>query len=268
MKTKLLILMVSFQRKEYTLGNVLNISKVMPENSKFIICDNGSTDGTREWLEENKDKYGYELILTTSNLRVGGAWKLIANNFEKDDFDYVLLLDNDHWLIPNINWFQECLEIFNIDEKITSLGLLGRRKPGWCGNETIYDKNYEKRKLYKNQEYYNTDLYAGCRLDKFNLWRQTFSKWSNRFIANNLNLKYHKQSYKTYKLNPGYCIDISQYNFNNPNHKNYNEWFFNIEDRPNEVYDKKMNRSVTDYETKKLIIDKFGDDVYNLFISQ
>lgn len=256
--------MVSYQRKEYTLGNVLNITKVMPKNSKFIICDNGSTDGTREWLEKNKHKYGYELILPSSNLRVGGAWKLIANKFKKDDFDYVLLLDNDHWLLPNDNWFSECLEFFDNDEKVSSLGLLGRRKPGWFSTETAKDNNYEKRKKYKNQEYYNTELYAGCRLDNFNLWQQTFKNWSNKFIANLVNKTYQSKNFKTYKLNPGYCIDISQYNFNNPNHKEYNKWFFNKE-KPSGRYEKKIARSLLEEEAKRLIKDKFGDDVYKIF---
>ena len=98
---KLLIYIVSYQRKEYTQGNVMSIFKIKPKNSQIIVCDNGSTDGTREWLQENQEKYNLGLIFPEENLRVGGAWTLLTNYFKPNDFDYILLLDNDHWMIPN-----------------------------------------------------------------------------------------------------------------------------------------------------------------------
>ena len=146
------------------------------------------------------------------------------------------------------------------------MGLLGRRNPGWYSTETAKDPAFERRKKHKEQEYYNTTLYAGCRMDRFNLWRNTFKDWKHKFIGNTVNTKYQNMGYKTYKLNPGYCIDISQYNFNNPNHEEYNKWFFNKE-KPRGRYEKKMGRAVSQEETKKLIINKFGTDVYDVFVS-
>lgn len=259
--------MVSYQRKEYTIGNVMSISKALPENATFIICDNGSTDGTREWLEANQEKYGYILWLSETNLRVGGAWKYLANKYEDDDFDYILCLDNDHWLYPNPNFFEECLEVFDLDKDISSLGLLGRRMPGHFSNETAYDKNYDNRKEFKGQEYFYTDLYAGCRLDKFNLWRNTMKDWKNNVIANKVCLAYQAAGKKTVKLNPGHALDISQYNFNNPNHDEYNKWFF-AKEKPKGRFEKKQQRGVSDDETRSLVIDRFGQEVADVLVPE
>ena len=48
MEPRLLILIVSYQRKEYTMGNILSLSKIRPKNAEILVVDNGSTDGTRE----------------------------------------------------------------------------------------------------------------------------------------------------------------------------------------------------------------------------
>jgi glycosyltransferase involved in cell wall biosynthesis len=52
---KLLIYIVSYQRKSYTQGTIKLLQNNIPKNSQIIVCDNGSTDGTREWLEENQE---------------------------------------------------------------------------------------------------------------------------------------------------------------------------------------------------------------------
>jgi len=70
---KLLIYIVSYQRKSYTIGTIKLLNQVKPENSQIIVCDNGSTDGTREWLTENQDKYDLGLLFPEQNLRVGGS---------------------------------------------------------------------------------------------------------------------------------------------------------------------------------------------------
>ena len=96
---KLLIYIVAYERKSYTQGTIELAYKLKPKNSQIIVCDNGSTDGTREWLEENQDKYELGLIFPDKNLRVGGAWTLLTNYFDENAFDYILLLDNDGWIL-------------------------------------------------------------------------------------------------------------------------------------------------------------------------
>jgi glycosyltransferase involved in cell wall biosynthesis len=265
---KLLIYIVSYQRKEYTQGNIINTSKIAPQGSKMIICDNGSTDGTREWLKQNQEKYNLKLLFPDKNLRVAGAWTLLAQQFSANEFDYILVLDNDHWMIPhNKNWFKECLKIYNLDKNIGSLGLLGRRKPGWFGDETKQDPSFENRKTFNNQEYYSTIFYAGCRLDKFSLWHQTMKGWNHQFIGDTLGRAYRSLGYNTLKLNPGYALDISQYTFDNPSHEEYNKWFFKKE-RSMETYRKKLERTPRDEDRIKIIKEKFGQESLSLLFPQ
>ena len=116
---KLLIYIVSYQRKSYTQGTIKLLQNNIPKNSQIIVCDNGSTDGTREWLEENQEKYDLGLIFPEENLRVGGAWMLLTNYYKPTDFDYILLLDNDGWLIPSQpDWYAKCMDLFKTDNRI------------------------------------------------------------------------------------------------------------------------------------------------------
>jgi len=254
---RLLIYIVSYQRKSYTQGTIEALNKVRPINSEVIICDNGSTDGTREWLCDNQEKYNLTLIFPEENLRVGGAWTLLTNYFKPDDFDYILLLDNDGWFIPDPLWYDKCLELYNSDSNIGSLGLQKERKPGYFSMEKTFDPNFNNKKKFNNLEFYDTIYYAAFRLDKFNLWYKTMKDWPYKFIGDKLGAFYNNLGYRTLKLTPGYIIDISEYNFDNKEHLEYNIDFYNKE-RDQEEYQRRINMHSTQEQDKQFIINTFG----------
>ena len=260
---KLLIYIVSYQRKSYTQGTIECISKVKPINSQIIVCDNGSTDGTREWLKDNQEKYGLGLIFPEENLRVPRAWNLLTNYYGENDFNYILPLDNDCWLLPDKEWFNKCLEIFNSDSSIGSLGIHNERKPGTFVFEEQKDPNYDLRKPFNNKiKYYDTVLYAGARLDKFSLWHQTMSNWSHKFIGDKIGRSYNSQGYRTVKITPGFIVDISETNFNNENHQEYNQWFFERErdGKNGSAYNKKYSKSYGKTQTHDFVTENFGKE--------
>ena len=257
---KLLIYIVSYQRKSYTQGTIEALSKVLPQNSEIIICDNGSTDGTREWLEENQEKYNLGLLFPDENLRVGGAWTLLTNYFDENEFDYVLLLDNDGWILPNQkNWFEQCLELFNSDPKIGSLGLQNERKPGYFSMEKTFDPNFNSKTPFNSFEIYDTVFYAAFRLDKFNLWYQTMRNWPHKFIGDKIGRHYNSLGYRTIKTTPGFIVDASEYNFDNEEHKEYNVDFYKKE-RDNIEYERRMKMHSSTDNNKKYITDNFGKE--------
>jgi glycosyltransferase involved in cell wall biosynthesis len=255
---KLLIYIVSYQRKSYTQGTIESLTKALPKNCEIIVCDNGSTDGTREWLEENQEKYNLGLLFPEENLRVGGAWTLLTNYFKEDDFDYVLLLDNDGWILPNHqDWYTQCLEIFNSDKKIGSLGLQCERKPGYFMMEKIFDPNFNTKTRFNKLEIYDTIFYAAFRLDKFTLWHQIMRNWPHKFIGDKIGRYYNSLGYRTVKISPGFIIDISEYNFNNSEHLEYNKEFYRKE-RDSQEFNRRMEMHSTQKQDKHYIIDNFG----------
>ena len=257
---KLLIYIVSYQRKSYTQGTIEALSKVLPQTSEIIVCDNGSTDGTREWLEENQEKYNLGLLFPDENLRVGGAWTLLTNYFKQDDYDYILLLDNDGWILPSQpEWYDKCIKLFNFDSKIGSLGLQCERKPGYFSMEKNFDPNFNNKTSFDDFEIYDTVFYAAFRLDKFSLWYQTMSNWPYKFIGDKIGRHYNLLGYRTLKLSPGFIVDISEYNFDNEKHKEYNIDFYKKE-RDNIEYKRRIDKHSSTNSNQQYIIDNFGKD--------
>ena len=257
---KLLIYIVSYQRKSYTQGTIKLLQNNIPKNSQIIVCDNGSTDGTREWLKENQEKYNLGLIFPEENLRVGGAWMLLTNYYKPTDFDYILLLDNDGWLIPSQpDWYTKCMDLFKTDNRIGSLGLQCERKPGYFSMEKTFDSNFKNRTNFKDFEIYDTIFYAAFRLDKFDLWHQTMSNWPHKFIGDKIGRHYNSLGYRTIKTTPGFIVDISEYNFDNKEHQEYNIDFYKKE-RDDIEYERRINMHSSTNDNKQYIIDTFGKD--------
>ena len=265
---KLLIYIVAYQRKSYTIGTIQLLNEVKPENSQIIVCDNGSTDGTREWLTENQEKYDLGLLFPEDNLRVGGAWTLLTNYFNGNEFDYILLLDNDGWISPHTpDWYEQCLEMFSLDSKICSLGLHKERQPGTLVYGTQFDINYNNKKSFNNLKYYDTTLYAAFRLDKFSIWYDVMKNWPYKFIGDKLCNYYQSLGYRTLKITPGFITDISEYNFNNKEHEEYNQWFFERErdGKMGSEYIYNVSRSL-DYKDVKSFIEKNFGNKYIKFL--
>lgn len=259
METKLLVYIVSYQRKGYTQGTIQAIHNILPLNSQIIVCDNGSTDGTREWLRENQEKYNLALIFPEDNLRVGGAWTLLTKYFKSTDFDYILLLDNDLWMLPNPNWFETCLSFFNTYENVGSLGIFREQNPGLYAKEQIFDEAFNSRKEHNGLEYFDTVFYAGGRLDRFDLWHETMSNWPHKFIGDKIGRHYNSVGYRTLKLHPGLLIDISTIDFSNSKHEEYNKWFYSRE-RDVKEYNRVSSLTYSDNDKIQFVVNQFGEE--------
>jgi hypothetical protein len=106
-------------------------------------------------------------------LGVLGLYLLII--IMKTEFDYILLLDNDGWILPKENkWYEKCLELFNSDPKIGSLGLQNEKKQGYFSMEKNFDHSYDTRTPFEDFEIYDTVFYAAFRLDKFSFMASNY----------------------------------------------------------------------------------------------
>jgi len=81
---------------------------------EIIVVDNGSTDGTREFIESQKD---VQLIKSDFNLGYAGACNL---GIRSSDSKYVVISNNDIIFTPN--WLSHLVDTSEVNE---SVGLVG-----------------------------------------------------------------------------------------------------------------------------------------------
>ncbi|MBR4809637.1 MAG: glycosyltransferase [Bacteroidales bacterium] len=96
MDAEILVIIVSFngmQWIERCIGSVLSSS--MPAD--ILVIDNGSTDGTREWLQ----KKGIEVIRSSGNIGFGAANNIGMQRALEEGYSFVYLLNQDAWVLPD-----------------------------------------------------------------------------------------------------------------------------------------------------------------------
>jgi GT2 family glycosyltransferase len=80
------------------------------KDAPFIIHAENCTDGTNEWLEENKEKYNLTLLIEPNNeivRGIGGGMNICAENVKTE---YIMFLHSDFYVTKD--WDLECLKIF------------------------------------------------------------------------------------------------------------------------------------------------------------
>jgi len=113
MKTSIVIL--TYNQLEYTKQCIDSIRKYTQHGTyEIIIVDNHSTDGTVEWLMQQKD---IKVIFNDINL---GFPKGCNQGIEIASGDYVLLLNND--VIVTENWLNNLLTALESDHSIGAVG--------------------------------------------------------------------------------------------------------------------------------------------------
>lgn len=105
-----------------------------------IILDNGSTDGTKEWLKEHWiQKEDVEFIDSPVNL---GLWKGIQTILDKTEhfkgYDYVIKIDND-FEFPENDWLKKLIEVYERE----SFDVLSPFVEGVCDGKGGVDRLYD-----------------------------------------------------------------------------------------------------------------------------
>lgn len=111
----------------------------------LIIIDNGSKDGTTEYLQEFENKFNnIKVIYNSNNLGYSKANNQGLEIALKKDYEFVGLLNNDILFTPN--WLEYSLKVFSYD---TQLGMVSPRDAGRPKffKKKITSKNYLKNYL-------------------------------------------------------------------------------------------------------------------------
>lgn len=144
---KLSVITLTYNKLKYTKKYINSLVKYT-KDFELIIVDNGSTDGTREYL---KSLDNIKLILNDENV---GFSKGNNQGLEIAEGEYIAFLNNDILLYPN--WFEECEKVF-IKE---NAGFVGPRhiNPHYDNaNENNYIQFFKKNFNYKNEYEKNFD---------------------------------------------------------------------------------------------------------------
>jgi GT2 family glycosyltransferase/glycosyltransferase involved in cell wall biosynthesis len=120
-KTLTSIVILTYNQLEYTKQCLASIEKYTPEPYELILVDNGSTDGTVEYLKtftgDLLSNTQYKLICNRENL---GFAKGCNQGMEQAVGDYILLLNND--VIVTEGWLRKMLSRFEHDSAIGIVG--------------------------------------------------------------------------------------------------------------------------------------------------
>lgn len=100
---KLSVITLTYNKLEYTKKFVESLYKYT-KDFELIIIDNGSTDGTVDYLKSLKN---IKVILNSENL---GFSKGNNQGIKIAEGEYIGFLNNDILLYPN--WFEECEKVF------------------------------------------------------------------------------------------------------------------------------------------------------------
>ncbi len=120
--------MVTFNRLELTKKTIEGALTHTGKKYNLIICDNGSTDGTLEWLAEEKldlsEMEGLTVVRLPKNHGVAYGRNMCLKTMNKyyPDTKFVGTIDNDV-AIPNKNWLRDCCDVVNANEKYGACAL-------------------------------------------------------------------------------------------------------------------------------------------------
>lgn len=107
----LAVVLLSYNSKELLQQFLPSILKSIPEGSSFYLVNNASTDGTKEYIEQNFP--AINLISFEENKGFTGGFNEALDNIEAR---YYCLLSSDVEITPN--WIEPIIELMQSDEQI------------------------------------------------------------------------------------------------------------------------------------------------------
>jgi len=126
---RMLICVITHNRLEYTKQclNAVDQNTDAGDEWKVVVVDNGSTDGTQEWLKsEEADGLIDHVILSPMNKYPGAAcnqgWMVGLNKFSDVNFTHLCRLDNDCLVQPG--WYEAAERAFVSFPDLGQFGLI------------------------------------------------------------------------------------------------------------------------------------------------
>jgi GT2 family glycosyltransferase len=118
------LMIVTFNRLQLTKTTIKDLYKTAGREFNLVIVDNGSTDGTVEYLKSLKD---ITLILNNKNKGIAIGRNIALLEADKLKTDYFCTADNDVKM-PD-GWLEECIKILEANKGYGAIGVSFEPKP-------------------------------------------------------------------------------------------------------------------------------------------
>jgi glycosyltransferase involved in cell wall biosynthesis len=217
------VIILCYNRLPYTKKCYESLLKNCPENTEVVFVDNGSVDGTRDWLTSIK-KDNVKVVLNDKNLfPAGGNATGLRNASEAKAY---LLCDNDGFFEDDL-WYKTAMMFF---EDFPDVGIVGMRKSRWQHGAP------EPLQYHKEIEYKETQ-----RVASFSLLRPKVAKYlgthlHGKWIGHVIAILAKRINYKSIRIEKGYILDQSDEDLNNPEYRKQYERLWAEKRRLNEFY--------------------------------
>lgn len=125
--TRVSIIVLTFNRIKYFKNFVRCLYRSTKTPFQLIVVDNGSVDGTRDYiLELEKEGKVYKHVFTNSNLLMSRAF---SEGFELVDTEFVITVADDMFVTPELkhDWLDLFIKKMDSDEQIGCVNFLANR---------------------------------------------------------------------------------------------------------------------------------------------
>lgn len=134
------IIILAHNQLDYTRKCIESIQRHTPEPHEVVVVDNGSTDGTREYLRDlSRQDPTVRLITSDTNLGFAGGNNL---GIQAASGDYVLLMNNDVVVTPH--WLERML---SCAARAPEIGIIGPMSNSVSGAQIVEQSLYETESL-------------------------------------------------------------------------------------------------------------------------
>ncbi|HOX96114.1 MAG TPA: glycosyltransferase family 2 protein [Candidatus Woesebacteria bacterium] len=216
------IIIPSFNGKYLLEKHLPEVFKNSDFLNKVIIIDNGSTDGTIDWLKEN-----YPEVVIVKNDTNLGFTKPVNQGVAVSTADYLVLLNND--VHPEKGYLKDVLHFFK-DEKVFAVSF-NEDSSSWP--QVKWDGKIQfTRGEDKSKPYYSAWASGGSAIFKRSIWNKLgglneiyapfywedidigYRAWKMgyKIIWDNQSLVFHEHESTAKKINPRYLSLIKQRN--------------------------------------------------------
>lgn len=120
MNDKITLMMVTYNRLELTKQTINNLLKTIKDIS-LVIVDNGSSDGTQDYLKTLNDKIDTHLILLEDNKGIAIGRNLALKKADELGTKWYCTIDND--VEMPVGWLNECINILIQNKGFGAIGV-------------------------------------------------------------------------------------------------------------------------------------------------